>query len=132
MISGKNFGCGSSREHAVWALLEFGIRAIIAPSFANIFSNNSANNGLLLIRLDERIVENLLGLAIGGDLQLSINLEQQTLSTVGGSAYQFDFDPFRKYCLLNGIDDLDYLLGAKQTINQFKEKREQSLFINLK
>ncbi|MFC4892054.1 3-isopropylmalate dehydratase small subunit [Pseudofrancisella aestuarii] len=122
LIAGNNFGCGSSREHAVWALTQAGIKAIIAPSFSDIFFNNSAKNGLLLISLDESIVKKLCDKAEDASFQLTIDLEKQTIST-SKEEYSFEYDPFRKECLLKGLDDMTYLLSLKNEIHQFEQNR---------
>ena len=107
LIGAENFGCGSSREHAPWALLDFGIRVIIAPSFADIFYNNCFKNGILPIALPKAKVEELLGdAARGANALLTIDLESQTIARADGEKVAFAIDPFRKHCLLNGIDDI--------------------------
>jgi 3-isopropylmalate/(R)-2-methylmalate dehydratase small subunit len=107
LIGAENFGCGSSREHAPWALLDFGIRVIIAPSFADIFYNNCFKNGILPIALPKAKVEELLGDAErGANALLTIDLETQTIARADGEKVPFAIDPFRKHCLLNGIDDI--------------------------
>ena len=128
LISGANFGCGSSREHAVWALMDFGIRAIIAPSFSDIFANNAAKNGLLLIRLDTDQVSQLDKQLCDFAGTLTIELEKQTLMTSGGARYSFDIDGFNKERLLKGMDDLDYLVAHKDIIKEFKSR--QTIFLN--
>lgn len=114
LIVGDNFGCGSSREHAVWALKDAGIKVVIGKSFADIFSSNSAKNGLLLLTLPPEIVDTLL------DSTLSVNLEEQTVTVEGGAVHRFDYDPFRKHCLLNGLDDIDYILSHESEIAAFR------------
>lgn len=128
LIVGSNFGCGSSREHAVWALLDYGIKAIIAPSFADIFQSNSLKNGLVLVQLPEKIVNKLIKMAGAGHYQLTINLKQQTVITPDNTTFYFPFDPFRKECLLKGLDDLDYLLSHKKSIAQDEQNRQKHLF----
>lgn len=112
LLTESNFGCGSSREHAVWALQQAGIQVIIAPSFSDIFFSNSAKNGLLLISLPTKAIEELFKSAEKTDLRLTVNLEEQTIRDDSGIDYSFDYDPFRKTCLLQGLDDMDYLLKA--------------------
>ena len=124
LIADSNFGCGSSREHAVWALLGAGIKVVIAPSFADIFAGNSAKNGLLLVTLPEGVVKGLLDDALNSDLKLTVNLETQVVSSDTGAEWGFNYDPFRKHCLLNGLDDLDYLRSKLDLIKE--KKREQS------
>lgn len=124
LLTRKNFGCGSSREHAPWALEQYGFRAIIAPSFADIFFNNCFKNGVLPIVLTEAQVDQLFNevRAFPG-FRLVIDLEAQTVSTVNGSqSYAFNVDPFRKYCLLNGLDDIGLTLRHEQKIRSYEEQ----------
>ena len=124
LLTRKNFGCGSSREHAPWALEQYGFRAIIAPSFADIFFNNCFKNGVLPIVLSEVQVDQLFNevRAFPG-FRLVIDLEAQTVSTVNGSqSYAFNVDPFWKYCLLNGLDDIGLTLRNEQKIRSFEEQ----------
>ena len=121
LIAGDNFGCGSSREHAVWALIQAGIKVIIAPSFSDIFFNNSAKNGLLLISLEKNTVKSLCDLAENSNYEFSVDLENQKVKTKS-EEYSFDYDPFRKECLLKGLDDMTYLLSLKDKIKQFEQK----------
>lgn len=122
LITLANFGCGSSREHAVWALQQAGIEAVIAISFADIFFSNSSKNGLVLIKLPEHIITSLLTAANQGDYLLTIDIDSQRITSSSKEIHNFDFDPFRKHCLLNGLDDLDYLLSHKDKIKTFKQK----------
>jgi len=124
LLARKNFGCGSSREHAPWALQQYGFRAIIAPSFADIFFNNCFKNGLLPIVLSETQVDRLFDevKAFPG-FRLIIDLEQQLVSTASGSeSYPFEVDAFRKYCLLNGLDDIGLTLQQSDKIKEFEER----------
>jgi 3-isopropylmalate/(R)-2-methylmalate dehydratase small subunit len=135
LITQDNFGCGSSREHAVWALQEAGIKAIIATSFADIFFGNSAKNGLLLITLSPEIIQSLLHQAQTGNYQLTINLEKQTITSSANDNYSavvarskatkqsiiFDINPFLRDCFMQGIDELEYLLSYQQEIKRHKE-----------
>lgn len=130
LIAGRNFGCGSSREHAVWAILGRGIRVVIAKSFADIFSGNSANNGLLLVKLPEQQVDQLLATARREPLRLRVSLEQQSVVLPDGSAYQFDYDPFRKHCLLQGLDDIDYIRSRSTEIAEFRQQQRAHRFLN--
>jgi 3-isopropylmalate/(R)-2-methylmalate dehydratase small subunit len=124
LIAKTNFGCGSSREHAVWALLDAGIQVIIAPSFSDIFFNNSAKNGLLLIELPEETVHALLQNAKTKPVYLDIDLAGQTVSHPTLGFWHFEYDPFQKHCLQNGLDQMDYLCSHQQEIDQFfKEGR---------
>jgi 3-isopropylmalate/(R)-2-methylmalate dehydratase small subunit len=107
LVAGDNFGCGSSREHAPWALIDFGISCVIAPSFADIFYNNCFKNGLLPIALPKEIVDRLMEDAKkGANAVMTIDLESQTISRPDGEKVHFEVDPFRKHCLLNGLDDI--------------------------
>src|SRR4051794_1406246 len=107
LVAGENFGCGSSREHAPWALMDFGISCVIAPSFADIFYNNCFKNGLLPIALPQDVVDELMDDANkGANAVLTIDLEAQTISRPDGGVVHFDIEPFRKHCLLNGLDDI--------------------------
>ncbi len=126
LLARENFGCGSSREHAVWALTDFGIKAVIAPSYADIFFNNSFKNGLLPIVLSEGIVRNLFDNVLGEEgYELTIDLEQQKVKTSSGDTFDFEVDEFRKYCLLNGLDDIGLTLQHADAIRQYEEKRRQ-------
>jgi 3-isopropylmalate/(R)-2-methylmalate dehydratase small subunit len=127
LIARENFGCGSSREHAPWALLQFGFQAVIAPSFADIFYNNSLKNGLLLIKLDQKIIDQLFketGATKG--YRLAVDLEQQTVTTPAGESFHFDIDPFRKHCILNGLDDIGLTLEHADEIKAFEQKHKQA------
>ncbi|AOI59642.1 3-isopropylmalate dehydratase [Burkholderia diffusa] len=124
LLARKNFGCGSSREHAPWALQQYGFRAIIAPSFADIFFNNCYKNGLLPIVLTEQQVDHLFNdtYAFNG-YQLTIDLDAQVVRTADGREYAFDITAFRKYCLLNGFDDIGLTLRHADKIRQFEAER---------
>lgn len=125
IVAGANFGCGSSREHAPWAIADYGIRCVIAPSFADIFYNNSFKNGLLLIRLPEADVEMLMSHAQrGGDHEITIDLPSQVVATADGARIGFDIDPFRKHCLSNGLDDIGLTLQRSAQIAAFEERRK--------
>ena len=125
LLARKNFGCGSSREHAPWALGEYGFRAIIAPSYGDIFFNNSLKNGLLPIVLDEAKVARLFSEAAPfPGYALAINLEAQVVIKPDGDSYHFDIEPFSKYCLLNGFDDIGLTLRHAATIRAFEDKRK--------
>lgn len=126
LLTRKNFGCGSSREHAPWALDDYGFRAIIAPSFADIFFNNCYKNGLLPIVLSEEIVDKLFNeVAQNTGYQLTINLENQTVTTPSGEAFSFDITEHRKHCLLNGLDEIGLTLQHADEIKAFENKRKQ-------
>jgi 3-isopropylmalate/(R)-2-methylmalate dehydratase small subunit len=126
LLARRNFGCGSSREHAPWALGDYGFRAIIAPSFADIFFNNCYKNGLLPIVLQEADVERLFhDAAAFPGFKLTIDLERQTVATTdGGMVFRFDVDAFRKHCLLNGLDDIALTLTHADEIRAFEAKRK--------
>jgi 3-isopropylmalate/(R)-2-methylmalate dehydratase small subunit len=130
LIANANFGCGSSREHAVWALADAGIKAVIAKSFADIFTSNAAKNGLLLVQLEERAVDELRARAENGSLTLEVNLEKCEVSAAGDPALPFQYDPFRRHCLLNGLDDLDYLLSHRAAIDAHRKARESARFFS--
>jgi 3-isopropylmalate/(R)-2-methylmalate dehydratase small subunit len=120
LVAGNNFGCGSSREHAPWALLDFGIRAVISTEFADIFSNNSLKNGLLPILVDVDTHEWLLA---NNGVELSIDVTQSTLKLPDGRSLTYPIDAFARYCLTHGIDQLGYLLNQQQKIESFEEGR---------
>ncbi len=125
LLAKANFGCGSSREHAPWALLGWGIKVVIAPSFADIFRNNALKNGLLPVALEEEQVEGLFSLAAQDPTaQVAIDLETQTVSLPGGKAYSFSIDPFARRCLLAGTDVLGYLLSHEASIVAYENARE--------
>lgn len=128
LVVGKNFGCGSSREHAVWALLEYGFRVVIAPSFADIFHSNAAKNGLVTVQLPEEVINKIISEASDGDYQVTVDLANQIISLPDGSEHAFPFDAFRKECILKGYDDLDYLLEHKTEIENWQEKMGQGVF----
>ena len=126
LLARKNFGCGSSREHAPWALEDYGFRVIIAPSFADIFFNNSFKNGILPIVLDEGIVDELFNqVTAEPGYKLVVNLEQQTITRANGDTIAFDVDEFRKHCLINGLDDIGLTLQHTDDIKAYEDKRKQ-------
>lgn len=131
LISQENFGCGSSREHAVWALQQAGIQCVIAVSFADIFRNNASKNGLLLITRPKAMIDEWIHRAQQKKIILSIDLNQQKIQTEDGQSYSFDIDPFVHHCLCNGLDELDYLLAAEDQIKRFKQQQveNQQLFV---
>lgn len=117
LVGGHNFGCGSSREHAPWALMGFGLKAVISTDFADIFRNNSLKNGLLPVIVDEQTHQQLISLAEEDpDTQVTIDLESQTVTLPDGRQVQFPIDGFSKYCLLNGVDQLGYLQGLEDEV----------------
>lgn len=122
LITGENFGCGSSREHAPWAILDMGIKCVIASSFADIFYNNSFKNGILPIVLPQEQVDQLMDEAENNpDVPLEIDLEKQTVRRGNQFSFEFDIDPFRKHCLLNGLDDIGLTLEKKTHIKSFEQ-----------
>jgi 3-isopropylmalate/(R)-2-methylmalate dehydratase small subunit len=127
LLARENFGCGSSREHAVWALDDYGIRAVIAPSFADIFFNNSFKSGLVPIYLDAETVDRLFKeVAAQEGYQLTIDLAAQQVITPSGEKIPFEIDQFRKYCLLNGLDDIGLTLQHAADIQAYEAKRKQT------
>jgi 3-isopropylmalate/(R)-2-methylmalate dehydratase small subunit len=124
LVAGENFGCGSSREHAPWALMDFGIRCVIASSFADIFYNNSFKNGMLLIKLPQAVVNELMDDAKkGANARLSVDLASQTITRPDGGTVKFDIDPFLKDCLLNGLDDIGLTLKKESKIAAYEQKQ---------
>ncbi len=124
LIAFENFGCGSSREHAPWALLDFGIRCVIAPDFADIFHNNATKNGILPIRLPREICEALMEDAkMGGNARLTVDLERQVVVRPSGEEIPFEVDAFRKHCLLNGLDDIGQTMQHAPAIDDYEAKR---------
>ncbi len=128
LLARRNFGCGSSREHAPWALMDFGFKAIIAPSYADIFYNNCFKNGLLPIVLPEAVVESLFQAeaAAGGGYQLTVDLQSQQVLTPDGRALSFEIDAFRKHCLLNGLDEIGLTLQDADAIRAYEARRRQA------
>ncbi|MBZ5488285.1 3-isopropylmalate dehydratase small subunit [Halomonas aquamarina] len=127
LLARRNFGCGSSREHAPWALEDFGFRVVIAPSFADIFYNNAFKNGILLITLSEEEVDQLFaGVEASEGYRLEIDLENQRVITPDGKALAFEVDAFRKHCLLNGLDDIGITLQDEDAIRAFEQKHKQA------
>ena len=124
LVAGENFGCGSSREHAPWALLDFGITCIIASDFADIFYNNCFKNGVLPIKLDQKLVDVLMEDAKNGaNAVFTIDLEKQLISRPDGQTVSFELDPFRKHCLLNGLDDIGLTLEKAPAIQSYEDKQ---------
>jgi 3-isopropylmalate/(R)-2-methylmalate dehydratase small subunit len=127
LVTGENFGCGSSREHAPWAILDFGIRCVIAPSFADIFYNNCFKNGILPIVLPQAEVDKLMDDAErGANAILTVDLEAQEITGPDGGRIRFDVDPFRKHCLLNGLDDIGLTLEKAAKIDGFEARQRAS------
>ena len=128
IITGENFGCGSSREHAPWAILDFGVRCIIAPSFADIFYNNCFKNGILPLVLPQNQVDELMKFAENADNEIVVDLERQEVTTKyqdQSAKYNFEIDAFRKHCLLNGLDDIGLTLEKAANINSYEDKMKK-------
>ncbi|PCM45719.1 3-isopropylmalate dehydratase small subunit [Marinobacter sp. ANT_B65] len=127
LLARSNFGCGSSREHAPWALDDYGFRVVIAPSFADIFYNNCFKNGLLPIVLDEKIVDKLFQEAEAAEgYQLTVDLVGKTVTTPSGESFEFDVDDFRRHCLLNGLDDIGVTLEDAGQIKSYEDQRRKT------
>ena len=130
LLAERNFGCGSSREHAAWALNQFGFRAVIAPTFADIFYSNAGKNGIILCRLTDAEVETLIQRSTANPQhQITINLEQQTVTDDQGFQAHFDIDPFRKHCLLNGLDDIGLTLLHKDKLDAYEAKHNEEFWL---
>lgn len=120
LVAGKNFGCGSSREHAAWAIYDYGFRVVISSFFADIFKNNALNNGLLPLVVSEAFLQTCLtAIASNPGTNLTIDLLNQVVSIEGGPSEKFDINPYKKSCLINGQDDIDYLLSLRDAIREF-------------
>ena len=127
LVAGHNFGCGSSREHAPWALLDFGIRCVISTDFADIFYNNSSKNGILLIKVSPEELEKLMGYAErGANATMTVDLENQEITNPDGEKITFEVDSFKKHCLLNGLDDIGLTLKKESSISSYEEKQKAS------
>ena len=133
LIAGKNFGCGSSREHAAWALSDFGFRAVIAPTFADIFFSYAGKNGIVLVRLSEEQVDQLLKNAktIPG-YQLTVSLEDQKVTDGRGFSASFEVDPFRRYCLLEGLDDIGLTLRHADALDAYEKRHNEATWLQAK
>ena len=128
LLAHENFGCGSSREHAPWSLLDFGITCVIAPSFADIFYNNCFKNFILPVKLPRAQVDALMeGAENGANARVTVDLERQVVVSPTGEEYRFEIDEFRKYLLLNGLDDIGQTLQHAESIQSFEQKREQEM-----
>ena len=126
LLAGDNFGCGSSREHAPWAILEYGFRCLIAPSFADIFYNNCFNNGILPVTLADAVVQELFAeVEASEDYTLHVDLPAQTVTTPGGRALHFEIDNFKKHALLQGLDNIGWMLGHRDEITAYEQRRKQ-------
>ncbi|MDG1439036.1 MAG: 3-isopropylmalate dehydratase small subunit [Emcibacteraceae bacterium] len=125
LIAGENFGCGSSREHAPWALTDFGLKCIIAPSFADIFYGNSFKNGLLPIKLPQEIIDDLMKDAeMGANAVFTIDLENLEITRPDGEIIKFEIDAFRQHCLINGLDDIGLTMARDEKISEFEAKQK--------
>ena len=123
IVAGDNFGCGSSREHAPWALLDFGIRCVISTSFADIFFNNCFKNGILPVVLPQEAIDHLMDDARkGANARITVDLESQTVTAADGTTFAFEVDPFKKHCLMNGLDDIGLTLEKASAIDSFEAK----------
>jgi 3-isopropylmalate/(R)-2-methylmalate dehydratase small subunit len=133
LVAGKNFGCGSSREHAAWALSDYGFRVVIAPTFADIFYSNAGKNGIVLVKLSEDQVDELLKNAgtIPG-YQLTVSLEAQTVTDGRGFSASFEFDSFRKFCLLEGLDDIGLTLRHAAELDKFEKQHDEAGWLKAK
>jgi 3-isopropylmalate/(R)-2-methylmalate dehydratase small subunit len=133
LIAGKNFGCGSSREHAAWALSDYGFRAVIAPTFADIFFSNAGKNGIVLARLSEEQVAELMRKAqtIAG-YKLTVSLERQTVTDDLGFKATFEIDPFRKFCLMEGLDDIALTLRHESALDRFETNHDEAAWLKAK
>jgi len=124
LVAGKNFGCGSSREHAVWAIADYGFRAVVSSFFADIFKNNCLNNGLLPVVVSEDFLKNLLNrIQKDPETIVRIDLKQQSLMVMPDDSISFDINPYKKECLMNGLDDIDYLLGIRDMIRAYELRK---------
>ncbi len=126
LVSDDNFGCGSSREHAPWALLDFGIACVIAPSFADIFFNNCFKNGILPIKLPKQNVQELLGALQAKPTSIRVDLPNQTVTAEGFSPLKFEIESFRKHCLINGLDDIGLTLQKQDAIDGFEKAQSKT------
>ena len=127
LLAGRNFGCGSSREHAAWAIYDYGFRVVISSFFADIFKNNALNNGLLVIKLEDKVIDGIFKKVSGDENTLfHVDLESQTFNSLNGEIYEkFDINEYNKTCLINGYDNIDYLLSQKDKILTFEKKYEK-------
>lgn len=130
LVAAKNFGCGSSREHAAWALSDYGFRCVIAPSFADIFHSNAGKNGILLVTLPEEQVQTLLDRSSSNDgYKLTVSLEENTISDTEGFKTGFGIDPFRRYCLLEGLDDIGLTLRHAAELDTYEKQHDAAFWV---
>jgi 3-isopropylmalate/(R)-2-methylmalate dehydratase small subunit len=133
LIAGKNFACGSSREHAAWALSDYGFRAVIAPTFADIFFSNAGKNGIVLVRLNEEQVDELLNNAKSiPNYRLTVSLQDQTVTDGRGFTATFEIDPFRKFCLIEGLDDIGLTLRHEAALDEFETQHDEAGWLKAK
>ena len=133
LLAERNFGCGSSREHAAWAINQYGFRAVIAPSFADIFYSNAGKNGIILVRLTDAEVETLIQRSTANPQhKLTISLEDQTVTDSDGFHATFEIDPFRKHCLLNGLDDIGLTLLHEDKLNAYESNHKKEFWLSPK
>jgi len=133
LIAGKNFACGSSREHAAWALSDYGFRAVIAPTFADIFFSNAGKNGIVLVRLsEEQVAELLTNAKTISNYQLTVSLEAQTVTDTHGFHATFEVDPFRKFCLIEGLDDIGLTLRHEPALDKFESQHDHATWLKAK
>jgi len=133
LVAGKNFGCGSSREHAAWALSDFGFRVVIAPTFADIFFSNAGKNGIVLVRLSDSEVNTLLENSEKiPNYQLTVSLEAQTVTDGRGFSAKFEIDPFRKFCLVEGLDDIGLTLRHEAALDKFEKQHDGASWLKAK
>ena len=130
LVTDSNFGCGSSREHAVWALTGAGFKVVIAKSFSDIFYNNSAKNALLLVILPDKVVDQILDASKNADYEVTVNLETQTVTLPDGTEHKFEYEQFRKHCMLNGLDDIEYIRSHAADIQEFRTRQEQNRYMS--
>lgn len=130
LVAGKNFGCGSSREHAAWALNDYGFRCVISSTFADIFHSNAGKNGILLVKLPEEQVQLLLDRAAANEgYTLSVSLEENTIKDDQGFSASFEIDPFRRYCLLEGLDDIGLTLRHASALDTFEQQHDAAFWV---
>lgn len=123
LVAGKNFGCGSSREHAAWALKDYGFKAVVSSFFADIFTNNALNNGVIPVRVSDAFLTRIF--ALGAVAVIRIDIDQQTITLLPtGEQETFDINPYKKTCLINGYDDIDYLISIKESIEKYEAARK--------
>lgn len=132
LVTRDNFGCGSSREHAAWALKDWGIEIVLAPSFANIFHTNALNNGILPIEINEASIEQMfLDEQKNGSFKVKVDLPNQKVFFENGEQFNFEIEPFKKTCLIEGMDDLDFLINSKPEIAEFEKNHKKNIFFDI-